>query len=59
MVTAAFLYLGLAPLIVMAHEDPGLQSIFGISRKQPFFHSEAGMTTDWSSYKNHFLLYVV
>ena len=35
-VTTAFLCLGLAVLIVMAHEDTGLQSIFGISRKQPF-----------------------
>lgn len=35
-VTTAFLCLGLAPLIVMAHEDIGLRSVFGISRKQPF-----------------------
>lgn len=35
-VTTAFLCLGLALLSVMAREDPGLRSIFGISRKQPF-----------------------
>lgn len=35
-VTAAFICLSLAPVIVMAHEDTGLKSIFGISRKQPF-----------------------
>lgn len=35
-VTTAFLCLSLAPVIVMVHEDTGLQSIFGISRKQPF-----------------------
>lgn len=35
-VITAFLCLGLAPIIVMAHEDTGLRSIFGISRKQPF-----------------------